>query len=414
MRKKQGKFNIEDAGFNVGINVRIRQRDKETGRILEERNVHNRCLKTQLMSIIKFLDGQFNTTMPYNLTRNYIPNYLAVGTNMATYDSSASVTSSVEITDTHLLHEIGPRMALPQKNTIINKASQDYIQLVIVAYLPSEYYNGYTLREAGLFSKESGNNCLFRVTFDGINKTEDTVVEVNWTITVISVESQHDAYESVDKTDLKKIMDMILDKIAQILPDLQQTTQDLKDPAIIDYKRTDVSQDRVNDDVALLRTDYLSIKDLDPLQPIIPPGYIYTGEGTITAGDVVEGKIAYSQGEQVTGTMEAVDNVVITKTTYSDFTIYADTQNRQYLRIESNPNVGTPGTKKYLDSGNYTEIMNIPLDILAQYFGITSEKIKQGEIIMGVTGTYVGAMSQSDYNEALDNVNNILGEEVNS
>lgn len=409
MKKKQGKFNIEDAGFNVGINVRIRQRDKNTGKILEERNVHNRCLKTQLMSIIKFLDGQFNTTMPYNLTRNYIPNYLAVGTNMAAYDSSASVTSSVEITDTHLLHEIGPRMALPQKNTIINRASQAYIQLVIVAYLPSEYYNGYTLREAGLFSKESGNNCLFRVTFDGINKTEDTVVEVNWTITVISVESQHDAYESVDKTDLKKIMDIILDKIAELLPDLRQTTEDLKDPAIIDYRRTDVSQERVNEDIALLRTDYLAIKDLDPLEPVIPDGYIYTGEGTITSGDVVKDKVAYSQGEKIIGTMDAVDNVVINKTTYSDFSVYADSSQRQYLRIVSNPNVGDPGTKKYLDSGQYTETMNIPLDILAQYFGITSEKIKQGEVIMGITGTYAGAISQSDYNGALADANNVLG-----
>ena len=104
-------------------------------------------------------------------------------------------------------------------------------------------------------------------------------------------------------------------------------------------------------------------------------------------------KVAYSQGEKIIGTMEAVDDVVIYKTTYSDFSVYADSSNRQYLRILSTPNVGDPGTKKYLDSGQYTETMNIPLDILAQYFGITPEKIKQGEIIMGITGTYAGSMS---------------------
>ena len=408
--KKQGNFDISDAGFNVGVNVRIRQRDKETGKILQERQVHNRCLKTELLAIVKFLDGQFNTTMPYNLSRNYIPNYLGVGTNTATYDASASVTSSVSISDTRLLHEIGPRMQLPQKNTIINKSSQDYIQLVIVAYLPSEYYNGYTLREAGLFSKASGNNCLFRVTFDGIEKTEDTVVEVNWTISVISVESQHDAYESVDKTDLKKMMDIVLDKIGEILPDVSQATDHLKDPAIMDYKNTYVSQAKVDEDTALLRTDYLAIKDLDPLSPVIPPDYIYTGEGTITANDVVKDKIGYSQGEEITGTMEELEEITITKTSYSDFTTYTDGNNRQYLRITSNPNVGTPGTNKYISSGSLTEYMNIPVDILAAYFGLDASKIKYGETIMGIQGTYVGAMSQADYNSALDDINDILGE----
>ena len=387
---KKGNFNIQDAGFNVGVNVRIRQRNKDTGRIIAERNVHNRCLKTQLISIIKFLDGQFNTTMPYNLTRNYIPNYLGVGTNSATYDASASVTSNVEITDTRLLHEIGPRMQLPQKNTIINKKSQDYIQLVIVAYLPSEYYNGYTLREAGLFSKASGNNCLFRVTFDGIEKTEDTVIEVNWTITVISVESQHDAYESVDKTDLKRIMDVLLDKISEILPDLHQTTEDLKDPAILDYKKADVSQEKVNQDIAILRQDYLAIKDLDPFNPIIPQGYVYTGDGTITANDIVKDKIGYSQGERIIGTMEPISSISTTKTSYSDFTLYTDSSDRQYLRVISNPIVGQPNENKYVSSGQLLDTLNIPIDILAQYFGVTSEKIKYGETILGVTGTYTG------------------------
>lgn len=410
MKKKQGNFDISDAGFNVGVNVRIRQRDKETGRILQERQVHNRCLKTELLAIVKFLDGQFNTTMPYNLSRNYIPNYLGVGTNMATYDASASVTSSVSISDTRLLHEIGPRMQLPQKNTIINKSSQDYIQLVIVAYLPSEYYNGYTLREAGLFSKASGNNCLFRVTFDGIEKTEDTVVEVNWTISVISVESQHDAYESVDKTDLKLMMDKILDKIAEILPDVKIATDDLKDPAILDYKNTSVSQAKIDEDTATLRTDYLAIKDLDPLQPVIPEGYIYTGEGTITAGDVVENKIGYSQGETIVGTMEEVGNITITKTSYSDFTTYTDDNQRDYLRITSNPNIGTPGTKKYISSGELNEQLNIPIDVLAAYFGLDASKIKYGETIMGIQGTYTGSMSPADYNNALNGVENILGE----
>lgn len=81
-------------------------------------------------------------------------------------------------------------MKLPERNKIINKSSQSYIQLVISTYLPEEYYNNQTIAEAGLFSQATGNNCLFRITFDGIKKTKDSVVEVTWTISIISVDSQ--------------------------------------------------------------------------------------------------------------------------------------------------------------------------------------------------------------------------------
>lgn len=382
-------FNIEDAGFNVGVNVHIVQRNKETGRVITERNVHNRCLKTELLAIVKFLDGQFNTTIPYNLSRNYIPNYLGVGTNMATYDSSGSVTSVVDVNDSRLLHEIGPRMALPQKNTIINKQTQDYIQLVIVAYLPSEYYNGYTLREAGLFSKATGNNCLFRVVFDGIEKTEDSVIEVNWTITVISVESQHEAYESVDKADLKAAMDRLLDTIASKFPDVKRATDDLKDPAITDYKNMSVSQNKVDEDTSLLNYDYLAIKDLDPQGGTIPPGYMDTREGDVEPSDIVEGEIAFSNEQRLVGTMQKLQHTDITKTTSTDFAEIIQS-GRKYLKVESTPNIGEIGTKKYAVAGEYGESLLIPYDVLAAYFNVRPEIIKKDEVILGVVGTYEG------------------------
>lgn len=48
-------FNIEDAGFTLGVNVKITKRDRMTGQVLEERKGHNRCLKTQLMRISKMV-----------------------------------------------------------------------------------------------------------------------------------------------------------------------------------------------------------------------------------------------------------------------------------------------------------------------------------------------------------------------
>ena len=180
-------FDISDAGFNVGVNVRITKRDKLTGKILEERKGHNRCLKMQLMGIVKWLNGEFNPTQSYLVHYDWIPRYLAVGTNTATSTTPPGITSEVTINDTRLLSELSPRLKLPERNKIINRSTQNYIQLVIATYLPEELYVNEAIAEAGLFSGETGNNCLFRITFDPIIKTTDSVVEVNWTISVISV-----------------------------------------------------------------------------------------------------------------------------------------------------------------------------------------------------------------------------------
>ena len=189
-----GTLDISDAGYTIGVNVRIIQRNAKTGRILAQREGHNRCLKMQLLGITKWLNGEFNDTQDYLLHYDWIPRYLAVGTNQATMDSSPGITSEVNVNDTRLLSELQPRMKLPERNKIINRSTQAYTQLVITSYLPQEYYNGQTIREAGLFSKESGNNCLFRIVFDGIPKTEDSVIEINWIISVISVDSQNQPY----------------------------------------------------------------------------------------------------------------------------------------------------------------------------------------------------------------------------
>lgn len=52
---------IEDAGLNFGINVVVTKRDSKTGRIIQQEKGHNKCLKQQLLGIIKFLDGKTNS-----------------------------------------------------------------------------------------------------------------------------------------------------------------------------------------------------------------------------------------------------------------------------------------------------------------------------------------------------------------
>lgn len=261
-----GTLNLQDAGYDVGVNVHIIKRDAKTGKIITERKGHNRCLRLQLMGITKWLNGDFNNTQPFLYHYNWIPRYLGLGTNTATADSPKGITSEVSINDTRLLNEISPRLKLPETNKIINKSTQNYIQLVINTYLPKDQYNGYTIAEAGLFGKASGNNCLFRITFEGIPKDVDSVIEVNWVISVISVDSGNQPYEEVDKTDLRKAMELLMDKISYLYPPFEFATDDMKNYGIYEYGRTDAKQTDVD------RATQIILDDVAALDNVEPPG----------------------------------------------------------------------------------------------------------------------------------------------
>lgn len=255
-----GTLSVQDGSFTVGVNVKLTKRDKNTGRVIETREGHNRCLKMQLMGITKWLNGEFNDTQSYLLHYDWIPRYLGVGTNIATSYSPPGISTEVTINDTRLLDEISPRIKLPERNKVVNRGTQSYTQLIITTYLPEEYYNGQTIAEAGLFSKEEGNNCLFRIVFDGIPKTEDSVIEVSWTISVISVDSQNTAYTEVDKVDLRASMNQLLDLFATKHPDLTDACNVLKTPGIYEYGRSDAKQSDVDNATLLINQEYNKLK----------------------------------------------------------------------------------------------------------------------------------------------------------
>ena len=254
-----GKLNIQDAGFNIGVNFIITKRDKETGAILQQEKSHNRCLGTQLLGIAKFLNGDYNHTAPYMEQDyyNWIPRYLGVGTNVAA-SGNLPVGTTVKITDTRLLNEISPRMLLPERNEIISRAGQEYIQLVIDAYLPENYYNNQTIAEAGLFSQETGNNCLFRIVFPGVEKTPNSVVEISWTISIISVASSGDPTVVVDKTDLETAFQTAMTKIKGLYPACSDLCDALWDSSnncgIYIYGDNATTQETVNNITSTINT----------------------------------------------------------------------------------------------------------------------------------------------------------------
>jgi len=207
------------------------------------------------MGIVKFLNGEYNKSNPQYTYYNWIPRFLGVGTNEAAYDSGTGVTTNVDINDTKLLNEISPRLALPERNTIVNKSTQSYVQLIINTYVPDEYYNGQVIREAGLFSKSTGNNCLYRITFDDITKTEDVVLEVNWTISIISIDSQNQPYEDVEKADLWNAMELLLRRFGEVAPDISSFCMDLTG-AIQEYAKSDSSPASVKAQTDIITADY--------------------------------------------------------------------------------------------------------------------------------------------------------------
>lgn len=262
-------LSTSEAAFNMGVNVCVTKRDKKTGRILQQEKGHNRCLKQTLLGIAKYLNGEFNPTQPlvnaenpsYRLEDDWIPSYLGIGTNMGSYNTGAGVTNVVTVNDTKLLSEISPRMRLPERNKLIARNEQSYVQLVINTYLPDELYINERIGECGLFAQETGNNCLFRICLaEPIVKEVDTVVEIMWTISIVSIDSQNSPYVEVDKSDLKLALEHMLDRYAQytdagMTVDIKPSVETMKN-AMYDYYRRDIDQEGVDKTVAELTADY--------------------------------------------------------------------------------------------------------------------------------------------------------------
>lgn len=106
-----------------------------------------------------------------------------------------------------------------------------------------------------------------------------------------------------------------------------------------------------------------------------------TADATATSFDIAPNKTAYVNGEKITGNMHEYENM---STTASEVTL---NEPNSYV-------VGKNTAALFSGYINTSEIyMELPYNLICNAVGLTSEKIKLGETILGVTGTYEGDSS---------------------
>lgn len=106
---------------------------------------------------------------------------------------------------------------------------------------------------------------------------------------------------------------------------------------------------------------------------------IDTSDATATAADIIKGQTAYVKGQKVTGTLERSSGS--TSVVFSDNIEVVDGLTLRFKRTFDN---GCAFTK-----GSYL-MLQADIDSLRNAIGLTADKIKKGETILGVVGTYEG------------------------
>lgn len=107
---------------------------------------------------------------------------------------------------------------------------------------------------------------------------------------------------------------------------------------------------------------------------------IDTSDADATPEDITMNKTAYANGEKITGTLPLFPN---SRTFTVDGGVINDTENNR-IQIHT---INT--TKQILDSNLNMEFNGEYADV-ADAIGLTADKIKAGETILGITGTYTG------------------------
>lgn len=129
-----------------------------------------------------------------------------------------------------------------------------------------------------------------------------------------------------------------------------------------------------------------------------------TTDANATASDLAVDKTMYVNGQKITGTLRDIANGSASSFINTEYTI----ENKPQFNLL---NFRLPFTEDVLHRQGSVEQLNVMYGKLNSVIGLTADKIKLGETILGITGTYAGSAmkeyaSVTDMNNDIANISN--------